>query len=107
MGQLAYGFDGHHYVIDDRTLRHLRAAMFAKLRRREPFALTLRGDATAGSAAETLWIEPAIPLRFVFDEAESGPLDREWLERLVAAANSAGGMQVETEEMEPPLALVG
>ena len=73
---------------------------------REPFALTLRGDAIAGSAAETLWIEPAIPLRFVFDTEESGGLDREWLERLVAAANSAGGMQVETEEI-PPLALVG
>jgi hypothetical protein len=107
MGQLAYGFDGHHYVIDDRTLRHLRAAVFAKLRRREPFALTLRGEAAAGNAAETLWIEPAIPLRFAFDAEESGPLDRTWLERLVVAANSAGGMIVETAPSEPPLALAG
>ncbi|MGR2752877.1 DUF7882 family protein [Agromyces arachidis] len=107
MGRLVYGFDGHNYVIDDRTLRHLRAAIFAKLRRREPFALTLRGHATMGHAAETVWVEPAIPLRFVFDSEESGPLEREWLERLVAAANSAGGMHIDTEVTEPPLALVG
>lgn len=96
MGHLAYGFEGQRYAIDDLTLRHLRAAMIAKLRRREPFALTLRGN-VSGGVAETLWIEQAIPLRFVFDTEDTGPLDREWLERLVAAANSAGGMQVELE----------
>ena len=106
MGRLAYGIDGHHYEVDDTTLRHLRAAMIAKLRRREPFALTLRSPGT-GAAAETLWVQPSIPLRFVFDDAESAPLDREWLEKLVAAANSAGGMQVELDSVRPALALVG
>ncbi|MBM7505844.1 hypothetical protein ACFPER_01925 [Agromyces aurantiacus] len=106
MGQLAYGIDGHQYEIDDTTLRHLRVAVIAKLRRQEPFALTLRSPGT-GAAAETLWVQPSIPLRFVFDDAESGPMDREWLEKLVAAANSAGGMQVELERVQPALALVG
>ena len=66
MGQLAYGIDGHCYEVDDTTLRHLRAAVIAKLRRKEPFPLTLRGPGT-GAAAETLWFQPSIPLRFDFD----------------------------------------
>lgn len=104
MGQLVYGIDGHRYTVDDITLRHLRAAMIAKLRRQEPFALTLRGPGAAG-AAETLWIQPAIGLRFVFDVEEAGELDRGRLEKLVAAANSAGGMHVELAPAEPRLAL--
>ena len=83
MGQLAYGIDGHHYEVDDTTLRHLRAAIIAKLRRQEPFALTLRGPGTDG-AAETLWVQPSIPLRFVFDTEDSGQLDRERLKALAA-----------------------
>jgi len=106
MGQLAYGIDGHCYEVDDTTLRHLRAAVIAKLRRKEPFPLTLRSPGT-GAAAETLWIQPSIPLRFVFETEESGHLDREWLEKLVAAANSAGGMHVELEPAQPSLALAG
>jgi hypothetical protein len=104
MGQLVYGIAGHRYDIDDTTLRHLRAAMIAKLRRKEPFALTLRGPGTGG-AAETLWVQPAIALRFVFDAEETGPLDRERLERLVMAANSAGGMHVDLAPAEHTLAL--
>ncbi|GAA2036276.1 hypothetical protein GCM10009819_21090 [Agromyces tropicus] len=106
MGRLAYGIDGHHYEIDDTTLRHLRAAIIAKLRRREPFALTLHGPTPEG-IAETLWLQPSIPLRFVFETADSGELDRDRLERLVAAANSAGGMHVELEVAQPSLALAG
>jgi hypothetical protein len=106
MGRLVYGAEGPHYVIDDTTLRHLRAAMIAKLRRKEPFALTLRGPGTEG-AAETLWVQPAIALRFTFDLADAGELDRERLEKLVMAANSAGGMQVDLAPAEPRLALAG
>ncbi|WP_353826637.1 DUF7882 family protein [Agromyces litoreus] len=104
MGRLAYGTDGHHYEIDDATLRHVRAATLAKLRRREPFALTLHG-ATPGGMVETLWVQPSIPLRFVFESADAGELDRERLEKLVAAANSAGGMHIELEPSAPALAI--
>jgi hypothetical protein len=106
MGQLVYGMHGQHYEVDDTTLRHLRAAMIAKLRRKEPFALTLRGPGTGG-AAETLWIQPAIALRFVFDAEDTGDLDRERLERLVMAANSAGGMHIDLTPAETKLALAG
>ncbi|NYD68308.1 DUF7882 family protein [Agromyces atrinae] len=101
MGHLVYGPDAHSYTIDDRTIAHLKAAVFSKLRRGETFTLTL-GSSVTGRGRETIWITQSIPLRFVSDEDAPVMLNRQWVEDLVAAANTNSGMRIVAE---PVLAL--
>ena len=52
-------------------------------------------------------MQPAIPLRFVFDTAEPVALQPEILKRLAQGANSSNGLVVDLEEFEEQsLALV-
>ena len=51
----------------------------------------------------TLWIQPAIPLRFVFSSAEPEALDRELIKQLAEDANTTGGMTLDARETARPL----
>ena len=90
MGRLYY--DGMAVLdIDDRTLAHVRAAVMAKLRRGEKFTFSWQVPAEQGSGRNTIWIHPAIPLRFQFRVAP-GALNAAWVEQLLVAAHSTGGL---------------
>jgi hypothetical protein len=90
MGHLRYGSPVQTFDIDDRTLAHVEIVTLAKLRRGEPFALTVPRP-TGGRS--TLWINAASTLVFDLD-ADPGPIDRAWLESLIEAANSAPGLRL-------------
>lgn len=105
MGRLLYGTLAREIVIDDRLLAHLEVAMLSKLRRREPFALTWQcenGD--DGGRRHTVWVSSEIELEFVFDEARTPPLNRQWIEELLLAADR-GNLQLRPEPVsgEPEL----
>jgi hypothetical protein len=68
-----------------------------KLRRGESFTLTWRHAAGAPEGRTSIWMQPAIPLRFVFDEPEPERLDPEYLRSLVNAANSANGVMIDLQ----------
>ncbi|MEF2977951.1 DUF7882 family protein [Subtercola sp. YIM 133946] len=90
MATLYYGANGTEIDFDDRALAHLKVVIVAKLRRDEKFTLSWENE----SGRSTIWLHPAIELRFGFDERERPPLNRLWIDQLMATANSGDGMRV-------------
>ncbi len=100
MGTLYYGDSGTPIGIDDRALAHLKVAITTKLRRGESFTLSWQHTDDQPRGRSTLWLHPAIPLHFVFDDphaprAQPG-LDR----RLMRSANSTGGIELVPEHLD-------
>ncbi|WP_344691605.1 hypothetical protein [Microbacterium esteraromaticum] len=72
----------------------------AKLRRNESFTLSWRHCSGNGTGRSTIWLHPAIPLLFEFDQGAPDKLNLEWLERLMHSANTSGGIRL-IEENAP------
>lgn len=68
MGSLLYGSDASRVDFADRTLAHLQIVMVTKLRRHECFVLSFQRD---GRGPESVWIHPAIPIRFQYDTPDA------------------------------------
>ena len=90
MGQLLYGASAASFAIDDRALAHLEMVILSKLRRNEGFALSIE---TAEGGRTSLWLGAHSELRFVFEKSRS-EIDKDWLDRLVDAANSPSGLSL-------------
>jgi len=101
MGLIFYGNSPDPIEVDDRTLAHLKVVIATKLRRNESFTLSWRHPEGDAPGRSTLWLHPSIPLRFVFDEAETPELSRRWIEELAHSANSSGGILLTAEHIEP------
>ena len=99
MGTLHYG-SAVAIPIDDLTLHHLAAVVVAKLRRTEPFLLTV----VTASGREALWIHAASTLRFAYESAADVALDRERLEAMVRETNRPSGLVVDAFEVAAALA---
>ena len=97
MGLLYYGADKNPAEIPDRLLAHVKVVTATKLRRNESFTISWRHPEGDDLGRTTLWMQPAIPLRFVFENPEPETLDPDLLRELAAAANSAGGMSLDWE----------
>ncbi|MFJ4037788.1 hypothetical protein ACIPVB_06850 [Microbacterium sp. NPDC090007] len=100
MGHLFYGTSADSITIPDRLLSHLKVVATTKLRRSESFTLSwTHVDGTPGRS--TLWLQPAIPLRFVFDSAEPESLNAATLKNMADLANSSAGLVVDLEAEIP------
>lgn len=97
MGVLFYADQA--IAIDDRTLAHLKVAAITKLRRGESFTLSWAHPASDVAGRTTIWMHPAIPLRFEFEEPETPTLSREWIEDILRSSNSTGGIHLAAEAM--------
>ena len=95
MGKLFYGSDSHPAELPDRVLAHIKAVVASKLRRGESFTLSWQHPDDVPGGRSTLWINPSIPLRFVFTNPDGEVLDPEILKRLAASANSTAGLVVQ------------
>jgi hypothetical protein len=82
---------------DDRTLSHLQVVIGAKLRQGESFLFTWRDDPAIGDGRTTIWLHPSLPLGFKYYEPQPPLLNRAWIEALMVAANSSGGLHVVPE----------
>ena len=100
MGYLYYGTDPQPTEIPDRILAHLRVVATTKLRRGESFTLTLRHPEGAAAGRTTIWMQPAIPLRFVFDRPESDAIDPAILKQFAESANSSAGLLIDMTDFE-------
>ena len=98
---------GEAIPMDDRTLAHLKVALVTKLRRAESFTLSWTHPVDGQSGRTTIWMNPAIPLRFEFDEPEPPPLHREWIEEILRSANTTGGIQLTHENIETGPTVIG
>ncbi|WP_188754377.1 DUF7882 family protein [Microbacterium album] len=97
MGTLIYDSNEPPIVIEDRALAHLKVVVLAKLRRHECFAVSWRHP--DGHGRSTIWLHPAIPLRFVFNEPEPPELNRQWLAELAETASVLGGIRLGEEQI--------
>ncbi|SFR92600.1 hypothetical protein SAMN04487846_0671 [Microbacterium sp. cf046] len=99
MGHLFYGNSPEPIEIPDRLLAHLKIVVATKLRRSESFTLSWRHPDDAPGGRSTIWMQPAIPLRFVF-QSESEQIDADLLKTLAAASNTSNGLFVDLDMLE-------
>lgn len=102
MGTLRYGPAGSSYFFEDRTLSHLKIAIAIKLRRDESFLVNWRNPREVGFGRVSLWVSPAIPLAFIFDDPRPPILNETWIQALLRTALHTGGMYVTSEPKAEP-----
>ncbi len=100
MGYLLYGRPAETIEVEDRALAHLKIVMIAKLRRGEPFAFSFEYGLDGPDGRSTVWLHPAIPLQFSFDDPQQPPINRRWIDELVVSANSVDGLRLIPEPAE-------
>lgn len=100
MGSLFYGSTSEPVRIPDIVLAHLQAVTTMRLRRGESFTVSWRRPDGDGGRRSTIWMHPAIPLRFVFDVDAEIALDKGALRRLAQAAHSTAGILIDVTESE-------
>ncbi|MCT1478634.1 hypothetical protein [Microbacterium sp. p3-SID336] len=90
MGRLRY--DGHSdpIVIDDETLAHLKLVIATKLRRQESFMMTWKPVDGGIDRRASVWIHPAIPLQFGFDQPDIHVVDPRRIQEIMQGLNATG-----------------
>jgi hypothetical protein len=101
VGTIFHGGSATPIHIEDRALAHLKVVIATKLRRHESFTLSWQHPEGTPPGRTTIWLDPSIPLRFVFDDPEPPELSRAWIEDLAQSANSSGGIALVAEQIEP------
>lgn len=102
MGYMLYGRPAEEIEMDDRILAHAKIVILTKLRRGQAFAFSFEHDVHDGHGDDgrsTIWIHPAIPVHFKFDESSQPEINRIWLEQLMVSANSGDGLRLIPEPM--------
>ena len=102
MGKFIYGIPSIEVEMDDRVLAHLKTVITAKLRRDESFTFTWQEEGEGDPTHSSVWLDPAIPLKFEIAGEQDPPLNREWLEELSRSANSNAGLKVVPEPNSAP-----
>lgn len=82
---------------DDRVLAHLQMVIGMKQRRGEAFHFTWRDDASIGDGATIVWITARTTIAYKFYGGRKASLNRAWIEQMMLAANSGGGLFVMSE----------
>jgi len=101
MGELICGSLGVAVAFDDRALAHLQAVIGAKLRRHESFFFSWSNGVEHGGGRDSIWVDGAIPLQFMYAINAREILNRDWIELLSKSANSALGLQFLDEPVAP------
>ncbi len=100
MGQLYYGNSDTRIGVPDRLLAHLKVVISTKLRRNESFMLSWT-DGSGTTGRSSIWLQPAIPLRFVFDTAEMEVLNPHTVRDMANSASSSAGLIVSLDQEIP------
>jgi hypothetical protein len=100
MAKLFYGTTPEPISIEDRLLAHVKVVIAAKLRRGESFTMSWTHAAGEPGGRSTIWLQPAIPLRFVFDSEQPESLDQNLLKRMANDANSSRGLSLDIDMAE-------
>jgi len=97
MAELIYGAEGTPIYIPEHLLAHVKLVVTTKLRRNESFMMSWRHP--DGTGRSSVWLQPAIPLRFVFDSPEEARIDRALLASLANAASSNAGLVLDLDDI--------
>lgn len=96
MAELMYGVDETPIYIPDDLLAHVKLVVATKLRRNESFLMSWRH--ADGSGRSSIWLQPSIPLRFVFDGDVEPAIDHALLAALAESASSNGGLLLDIHD---------
>ncbi|PJJ65077.1 hypothetical protein [Compostimonas suwonensis] len=99
MGVLVY--NGEQFAFDDRLLSHLKLVMVQKMRRDEGFLLSWSYSLEQGSGRSSIWIHGGANLHFRFDGSRPATLNKEWMDRMIIATHTTGGLVLEAVPEEP------
>ncbi|MGN8026108.1 DUF7882 family protein [Microbacterium sp. 22242] len=94
MGTLFYDNSGRSIEMDDIVLAHLKVVIATKLRRNESFTLSWQHDEEEPGGRSTIWLHPAIPLMFQFDDPNPPELDPRRIQEYADSANTSGGILI-------------
>ena len=97
MGTFVYGSGALRVEFDDRVLAHLQAVIGVKVRRNERFFFSWFDTQAVGDGRSAAWIAPEIPLAFRFTTTAQHRLNRPWIEAMILAAGSSGGLVLTQE----------
>ena len=100
MGSLYHGWNSAPLKMPDRVLAHLKVLIATKLRRGESFTITWEHAEQQVPGRTSIWLQPSIPLRFVFDSREPEELDSRWMQELARAANN-GAITLSASQLRP------
>ncbi|MCJ1706402.1 hypothetical protein [Microbacterium sp. VKM Ac-2923] len=95
MAKLYYGTTTEPITVEDRMLAHVKVVVSTKLRRGESFTLSWVHGPDEPVGRSTIWLQPSIPLRFVFDSEQPETLDQNLLKRMANDANSSRGLSLD------------
>lgn len=82
---------------DDRLLAHLQLVIGTKLGKGEAFYFSWRDATAVGSGRTSLWLHPAIPLRFKYHGGRPPTVNSEWVRRLLQDTYTANGLRISDE----------
>lgn len=99
MGTIFYGGTASPIHVDDRVLAHLKVVITTKLRRGESLTLSWPNPDGQVAGVSTIWLNPAVPLMFVFAGPDHPELDKRYLVELANSANSTGGIHLCAENL--------
>jgi len=97
MAEFIYGAEGTPIHMPEHLLAHVKLVVATKLRRNESFMISWRHP--DGSGRSSVWLQPSIPLRFIFDSPEEPAIDHALLVSLAASASSNGGLVLELDDL--------
>ncbi len=96
MGRLKYDGTSEPIIIDDETLAHLKIVISTKLRRQESFMMTWLPRDGGLDRRATVWVHPAIPLQFGFDEQQYADIDPRRISEMMQHLNATGELLLDT-----------
>ncbi|QHC57277.1 ATP-dependent DNA ligase [Rathayibacter sp. VKM Ac-2760] len=82
---------------DDRLLAHLQIVIGSKLSRNESFYLSWKDSQSVGDGRTSIWLHPAIPLRFKYHGGRAPAINPDWIRQLLADSHSAHGLRISEE----------
>jgi hypothetical protein len=100
MGTFLYDVD-FSADFDDRLLAHLQIVIGSKLRRGESFYFSWHDDVRVGNGRTSLWLHPAVPLRYKYYGGRMPRINPAWIRILALSADSTAGLQVLDEPPAP------
>ena len=80
---------------------HLQIVITTKLRRREGFVFswTESAEDETESGRSAIWLDPSSTLYYRYSISRVPDINRDWIERLMISANSAGGLFFSVEPL--------
>jgi hypothetical protein len=82
---------------DDRLLAHLQIVIGSKLARNESFYFSWKDSQAVGDGRTSIWVHPAIPLRFKYHGGRAPSINPEWIRQLLADSHTAHGLRISEE----------